>query len=208
MDGSRARRAVVCQTSSSLARRAPELVLGVRAAPESRCSPVRCSLQGQEPAHSPAAVGDSRDAAAASDPASLRAGSSDGPGPTLEEAELAYRTTVTQGAPRAPVPPQGPGAQLADYLYVFGCLLDRPFGSGQSIAAAGQVVIEKVKTDTEALREGPGDQQLVFELLRVLQLLAMDLKLVEAARKQETLFERLEQAKVHCRQAIQLAYAL
>ncbi|CAI5532622.1 unnamed protein product, partial [Closterium sp. Naga37s-1] len=46
---------------------------------------------------------------------------------------------------------------ILDVLFVFGGLLDRPFGSGQSIAAAGRVVLARVEKEVQALRqEGEG----------------------------------------------------
>lgn len=44
-----------------------------------------------------------------------------------------------------------------------------------------------------------------MELCRVLKLLEMDLAMVKAAVKEETLKERLQQAKARCRQAILVA---
>ncbi|CAI5975832.1 unnamed protein product [Closterium sp. NIES-64] len=47
--------------------------------------------------------------------------------------------------------------EILDVLFVFGGLLDRPFGSGQSIAAAGRVVLARVEKEVQALRqEGEG----------------------------------------------------
>eukprot|EP00249_Psilotum_nudum_P000357 c11635_g1_i1 orf=559-1353(-) len=98
------------------------------------------------------------------------------------------------------------GAIIVDFLTVFGGLLDRPFGSGQMIAAAGGVVVERVNAEAVTLREGGEiNEQAIFEFLRILRLLEMDLQLVHAARKDETLAERLEAAKTHCKQAILLA---
>ncbi|KAK3286416.1 hypothetical protein CYMTET_6032 [Cymbomonas tetramitiformis] len=49
--------------------------------------------------------------------------------------------------------------------------------------------------------------QLRFELVRYTQLLAMDLKMLQAARTPETVASRISQASSRCQQAIQLARA-
>lgn len=127
-------------------------------------------------------------------------------GPTVEEA----KASIGLYAGRRFVDlKRGKGLVIADVLMVFGGLLDRPFGSGRSIAGAGEVVIERVLKETEILRgKDDVDERLIFELLRVLRLLEMDLELLRAARKDETLLERLEGAKVHCRQAVLIANAM
>ncbi|CAI5995145.1 unnamed protein product [Closterium sp. NIES-65] len=143
--------------------------------------------------------------------------------------------------------------EILDVLFVFGGLLDRPFGSGQSIAAAGRVVLARVEKEVQALRqEGEGGsaaaaapvrtgaaavprsgmegvaaegaaaggggeggkggavnrQQVLFELTRVVQLLGVDMQMVGAAVKEETLLKRLEEAKSHCQLAMRLANSL
>lgn len=100
----------------------------------------------------------------------------------------------------------GKGALIAELLQIFGNLLERPFGGGECVANAGAVVIERVALDAQALRgqEGVSDQ-IIFEMLKLLRLLEMDMDLVRAARKEETLLKRLESAKAHCRQAFLIA---
>ena len=107
----------------------------------------------------------------------------------------------------APVVARGVG--IVDILTIFGNLLERPFSSGGTIAAAGYVVIEKVSADVEAMSDDPEvNQQYVFELLRLAKLLSVDMDMVASSRKLETLLERLQQATAHTKQAIQLAQAL
>lgn len=100
----------------------------------------------------------------------------------------------------------GKGALIAELLQIFGHLLERPFGGGESVANAGGAVIERVVTDAQGLRgqEGVNDQ-VIFELLKVIRLLEMDMELVRAAKKEETLVKRLETAKMHCKQAFVIA---
>lgn len=99
------------------------------------------------------------------------------------------------------------GDKMVNILTVFNGLLERPFGSGQSIASAGYVVLERIKNDADSQCEGD-KQQIVFELLRVVKLLTMDMDLVASAQKPQTLVDRLNQARLHCKQAISLARAL
>lgn len=104
---------------------------------------------------------------------------------------------------------KGQGYNIADFLMIFGGLLDRPFGSGSGIAAAGSAVIERLQSEIEIIKEKDKvDEQLLFEVIRVIRLLEMDLKLVSAAKKESTLLERLDQAKKHCREAVLLANSL
>lgn len=130
------------------------------------------------------------------------------------------------------------GEAIVDVLYVFGGLLDRPFGSGQSLAAAGAVVVARVRAEVgAALPQGtsgvpqpeteegripaqsapltatsPQEEQkkvqICFEILRLMQLLSVDLELMKAAVKEETLLPRLEAAKAKCKTAMGLAKQL
>ena len=103
----------------------------------------------------------------------------------------------------------GKGAKIADFLRVFGHLLERPFGGGESVAKAGAVVIDKVTEETKNLlgQEGVKDEA-VIEILKFLRLLEMDMELVAAARKDETLLKRLESALSHCKKAFLVADAI
>jgi hypothetical protein len=127
-----------------------------------------------------------------------------GVGPSVEEAKE-VAGILRPGTKTVPLN-KGRGAKVADFLMVYGGLLDRPFGSGAMIAATGDVVIERVQQEIESLRGIEGvNEQILFEILRFLRLLEMDLKLVGAAKQESTLFQRLEQAKKHCREALLLA---
>lgn len=127
-------------------------------------------------------------------------------GPSVEEAKETAR--VYERTIHIPLN-RGKGAILADIFMIFGGLLDRPFGSGSMIAAAGSAVIEKVMEEIENVKQGDGvNEQLLFEVIRITRLLEMDLKLVSASQKEFTLLERLEIAKKHCREAVLLANEL
>jgi hypothetical protein len=137
----------------------------------------------------------------------------DGEGPRLEEAARAAEgdAPAAGGFKRTvPIPiPRGNGRAIANMLTVFGGLLDRPFGSGAAVAAAGSAVIERVQDEVETLKqEERVNEQLLFEVIRVTRLLDMDMKLIRAAQKEATLLERLDTARKHCKEAILLANAL
>ncbi|KAM7498821.1 hypothetical protein LguiA_023235 [Lonicera macranthoides] len=55
------------------------------------------------------------------------------------------------------------------------------------------------------MEEGKVEERLVTELSRVLKLMEMDLAMVKGAVKEETVKERVEQARARCRQAILVA---
>ncbi|KAI5083666.1 hypothetical protein GOP47_0003409 [Adiantum capillus-veneris] len=100
----------------------------------------------------------------------------------------------------------GKGTLIAELLQIFDRLLERPYGGGECVANAGGAVIERVVNDVQQLRgkEGVSDQVL-FELLKVIRFLEMDMELVRAAKKEETLIKRLETAQMHCKQAYNIA---
>ncbi|MCO5605128.1 hypothetical protein L7F22_059308 [Adiantum nelumboides] len=100
----------------------------------------------------------------------------------------------------------GKGALIAELLQIFGHLLEHPYGGGESVANAGGAVIDRVVNYVQELRgkEGVSDQVL-FELLKMIRLIEMDMELVRAARKEETLLKRLESAQMHCKQAYVIA---
>ncbi|GBG74771.1 hypothetical protein CBR_g19283 [Chara braunii] len=124
-------------------------------------------------------------------------------GPTAEEANA---FAVKSGSLLSSTKRGGRGAQVADILYVFGGLLDRPFSDGDMIAKAGRIAIERLQGDVKELfQHDDVDQQLLFELERCLKLLNVHIDLIGAAKKRETLLQRLEEAKVPCRQAMQIA---
>ncbi|XP_010545570.1 PREDICTED: uncharacterized protein LOC104817896 [Tarenaya hassleriana] len=98
------------------------------------------------------------------------------------------------------------GYVIMDFLEKFEGLMAREFGSTELLAKAGEVVAERAREEAEVLRdEGEVEDRMVTELCRVLKLMEMDLAMVKAAVKEETLSERLEQAKARCRQAILVA---
>nr|AKH05260.1 chlororespiratory reduction 41 [Erodium texanum] len=98
------------------------------------------------------------------------------------------------------------GHVIADFLLKLGQLMEQEFGSAELLAKAGEIVAERAREEAEVLRDdGEVDERLVTELFRVLRLMEMDLAMVKAAVKDDTLSERLEQAKARCRQAILVA---
>lgn len=93
-----------------------------------------------------------------------------------------------------------------DFLDKFEALMSQEFGSTELLAKAGEIVAERAREEAEVLRdEGKVEDRMVTELFRVLKLMEMDLAMVKAAFKEETLDQRLEQAKARCRQAILVA---
>ncbi|PIN19271.1 hypothetical protein CDL12_08045 [Handroanthus impetiginosus] len=106
-----------------------------------------------------------------------------------------------------PIPLEKPtGYVIMDFLEKLVGLMDMEFGSAALLAKAGEIVAERAIEEAEVLRdEGKVEDRMVTELARVLKLMEMDLAMVKAAVKEETLQERLEQAKARCRQAILVA---
>lgn len=98
------------------------------------------------------------------------------------------------------------GYVIMDFLEKFEELMGREFGSTELLAKVGEIVAERAREEAEVLRdEGKVEDRMVTELFRVLKLMEMDLAMVKAAVKEETLSERIEQAKARCRQAILVA---
>lgn len=98
------------------------------------------------------------------------------------------------------------GYVIMDFLEKLVGLMDREYGSTTLLAKVGEIVAERAREEAEVLREeGKVDDRMVTELSRVLKLMEMDLTMVRAAVKEETIKERLEQAKARCRQAILVA---
>ncbi|KAJ0102361.1 hypothetical protein Patl1_04321 [Pistacia atlantica] len=98
------------------------------------------------------------------------------------------------------------GYEIMDFLEKLQELMERDYGSTTLLEKAGEIVAERAKEEAELLRdEGKVADRMVIELSRVLRLMQMDLAMVKAAVKEETLGERLEQAKARCRQAILIA---
>jgi len=98
------------------------------------------------------------------------------------------------------------GYVIMDFLDKLVELMDKEFGSTALLAKVGEIVAERAREEAEVLRdEGKVEDRMVTELFRVLKLMEMDLAMVKAAVKEETLNERIEQAKARCRQAILVA---
>lgn len=98
------------------------------------------------------------------------------------------------------------GYVIMDFLEKLVGLMDREYGSTTLLAKVGEIVAERAREEAEVLmEEGKVDDRMVTELSRVLKLMEMDLTMVRAAVKEETIKERLEQAKARCRQAILVA---
>lgn len=102
------------------------------------------------------------------------------------------------------------GYLIVDFLEKMEELMGRQlFGSLELLAKTGEIVAERAREEAEVLREeGEVDERVVTELFRVLKLMEMDLAMVKASVKVETLSERLEVAKARCRQAILVAQSL
>ena len=98
------------------------------------------------------------------------------------------------------------GYVIADFLEKLEDLMGKEFGSTELLAKVGEIVAERAREEAEVLRDkGEVEERMMTELFRVLRLMEMDLAMVKAAVKEETLGERLEQAKARCRQAILVA---
>ncbi|KAM3302458.1 hypothetical protein P3S67_016960 [Capsicum chacoense] len=98
------------------------------------------------------------------------------------------------------------GYMVMDFLQKLEELMGREFGSTALLVKVGEIVVARVTEEVEVLKEeGKVEDRMVIELYRVLKLMEMDLAMVNAAVKEETLNERLEQAKARCRQAILVA---
>lgn len=114
--------------------------------------------------------------------------------------EIGWKRTV-------PIPLEIPtGYVIMDFLEKLEELMGREFGSTALLAKAGEIVAERAREEAEVLmEEGKVEERLVTELSRVLKLMEMDLAMVKGAVKEETVKERVEQARARCRQAILVA---
>lgn len=106
-----------------------------------------------------------------------------------------------------PIPLEKPtGYVIMDFLEKLLELMDKEFGSTALLAKVGEIVAERAREEAEILRdEGKVEDRMITELFRVLKLVEMDLAMVKAAVKEDTLTDRLQQAKARCRQAILVA---
>lgn len=84
--------------------------------------------------------------------------------------------------------------------------MSKEYGSTALLAKVVEIVAQRAREEAEDLRDdGKVEERMVTELFRVLKLMEMDLAMVKAAVKEETLNERIQQAKARCRQAILVA---
>ncbi|CAL4948188.1 unnamed protein product [Urochloa decumbens] len=102
------------------------------------------------------------------------------------------------------------GWAIADFLEKLEGLMARGrYGSGQLLGTVAGVVAERAREEAEVLvAEGGVEERVVTELFRVLRLVEMDVEMVKAAVKDETVKERVETARARCRQAILVALSL
>ena len=102
------------------------------------------------------------------------------------------------------------GWAVADFLEKLEGLMARGrYGSGQLLGTVAGVVTERAREEAEILvAEGGVEERVVTELFRVLRLVEMDVEMVRAAVKEETVRERVETARARCRQAILVALSL
>jgi len=102
------------------------------------------------------------------------------------------------------------GWAIADFLEKLEGLMARGrYGSGQLLGTVAGVVTERAREEAEVLvAEGGVEERVVTELFRVLRLVEMDVEMVRAAVKEETVRERVETARARCRQAILVALSL
>ncbi|XP_076959686.1 protein CHLORORESPIRATORY REDUCTION 41, chloroplastic-like [Bidens hawaiensis] len=114
--------------------------------------------------------------------------------------EVGWKRTV-------PIPLEKPiGYVIMDFLEKLDELMDRDYGSTALLAKVGEIVAERAREEAEVLLDdGKVEERMVTELFRVLKLMEMDLAMVKASVKEETLNERIQQAKARCRQAILVA---
>ncbi|KAK1279414.1 hypothetical protein QJS04_geneDACA019834 [Acorus gramineus] len=99
------------------------------------------------------------------------------------------------------------GHVVMDFLEKLETLMGKgSYGSAELLAKVGGIVSERAVEEAEVLREeGEVEERRVTELRRVLRLMEMDLEMVKAARKEDTVKERVDQARARCRQAILVA---
>jgi hypothetical protein len=102
------------------------------------------------------------------------------------------------------------GWAIADFLEKLEGLMARErYGSGELLGTVAGVVTERAREEAEVLvAEGGAEERVVTELYRVLRLVEMDVEMIKAAVKEETVKERVETARARCRQAILVALSL
>ncbi|PKA62950.1 hypothetical protein AXF42_Ash007746 [Apostasia shenzhenica] len=98
------------------------------------------------------------------------------------------------------------GWAIADFIDKLEGRMGRQYGSTELLAKVGRIVSERAREEAEVLLAGGEvEDRMVTELYRVLKLIEMDLEMVKAAVRDETLAQRIEQARSRCRQAIRVA---
>lgn len=99
---------------------------------------------------------------------------------------------------------------VADFMEKLEGLMQRGrYGSGALLGTVAGVVTERAREEAEILvAEGGVDERVATELFRVLRLVEMDVEMVKAAVKEDTVKERVETARARCRQAILVALSL
>nr|AKH05257.1 chlororespiratory reduction 41 [Cypripedium formosanum] len=98
------------------------------------------------------------------------------------------------------------GWAIADVIDKLEGLMGRQYGSAELLAKVGSIVAERARVEAEVLLAGGEvDDRMITEFYRLLKLIEMDLEMVKAAVKEETLAERIEKARARCRQAIRVA---
>ncbi|KAH0434782.1 hypothetical protein IEQ34_026777 [Dendrobium chrysotoxum] len=100
------------------------------------------------------------------------------------------------------------GWAIADVVDKLEGLMGRQYGSAELLAKVGSIVAERARAEADVLLAGGEvDDRMVTELSRVLKLIEMDLEMVKAAVKEETLAERIDQARASCPNPIFCFYA-
>nr|AKH05268.1 chlororespiratory reduction 41 [Masdevallia picturata] len=98
------------------------------------------------------------------------------------------------------------GWPIADVIDKLEGLMGRQYGSTTLLAKVGNIVAERARAEVDLLLAGGElDDRMATEFNRVLRMIEMDLEMVKAAVKEETLAERIEVARARCRQAIGIA---
>nr|CAD1841115.1 unnamed protein product [Ananas comosus var. bracteatus] len=102
------------------------------------------------------------------------------------------------------------GWAIADFLEKLEGLMGRGrYGSAALLAKVAEVVAERAREEAEAMAaRGEVEERRVTELRRVLKLIEMDVEMVRAAAKEDTIRDRIETARARCRQAILVALSL
>eukprot|EP00850_Spirogloea_muscicola_P009593 SM000054S18079 [mRNA] locus=s54:260770:261825:- [translate_table: standard] len=132
-------------------------------------------------------------------------------GPPEEDAGAALAATQEdeqQDPDSKPQPILPDRRQMVDFLFTFSSLLDHPFGSGHMIAAAGGLVIERVRAGLDAMQKPKEQGDSWSQLLQALRDLSRDLDRISESEGELPRPEALMYAKLHCRQVAFLVNSL